>query len=96
MFTRQTNQRRTFLLHARQFALQSLNILLAVIDELHAHKQRHVTDVIDTATGAQPQPLILAITTAGVEIGGICHEKLGYLGRQEGIEAQAAVLLQAV
>jgi phage terminase large subunit-like protein len=60
-------------------SLDGLNVLLAVIDELHAHRTRGVWDVLDTATGAQMQPLLLAITTAGVEIGGICHEKLGYL-----------------
>lgn len=60
-------------------SLDGLNTLCAIIDELHAHRTRHVYDVIDTSTGAQPQPLLLAITTAGVEIGGICHEKMGYL-----------------
>lgn len=60
-------------------SLDGLNILCAIIDELHAHKTRAVWDVLDTATGAQPQPLLAAITTAGVELGGICHEKLGYL-----------------
>jgi phage terminase large subunit-like protein len=60
-------------------SLDGLNVLLAVIDELHAHRTRAVWDVLDTATGAQLQPLLLPITTAGVEIGGICHEKLGYL-----------------
>jgi phage terminase large subunit-like protein len=60
-------------------SLDGLNVLLAVIDELHAHKTRAVWDVLDTATGTQLEPLLLAITTAGVEIGGICHEKLGYL-----------------
>ena len=51
----------------------------AAIDEFHAHRTRGVYDVIDTATGTRPQPLIMPITTAGVEIGGICHEKLQYL-----------------
>lgn len=66
-------------LSADSQSLDGLNVLLAIIDELHAHKTRGVWDVLDTATGAQSQPLLLAITTAGVEIGGICHEKLGYL-----------------
>ena len=60
-------------------SLDGLNIFGAVVDEVHAHKKRDVMDVIDTGTGAQPNSLIFAITTAGVEIGGICHEKLGYL-----------------
>jgi phage terminase large subunit-like protein len=62
-------------------SLDGLNISCAIVDELHAHKTRGVWDVLDTATGARLQPLIAAITTAGVEIGGICHEKLQYLER---------------
>jgi phage terminase large subunit-like protein len=37
-----------------------------IVDELHAHKDRGVWDVLDTAMGARRQPLTLAITTAGV------------------------------
>jgi phage terminase large subunit-like protein len=60
-------------------SLDGLNISLAIVDELHAHKTPAVWNVIDTATGARLQPLIIGISTAGVEIGGICHQKLGYL-----------------
>lgn len=60
-------------------SLDGLNISCAVVDELHAHKTPAVWQVIDTGTGARQQPLIFAITTAGVEIGGICHAKLQYL-----------------
>jgi phage terminase large subunit-like protein len=66
-------------LSADASSLDGLNISLAVIDEFHAHKTRAVYDVLDTATGARLQPLIFMITTAGVELGGICHEKLQYL-----------------
>lgn len=66
-------------LSADAHSLDGLNTHLGLIDELHAHKTRGVYDVIDTSLGARPQSLLLAITTAGVEIGGICHEKLGYL-----------------
>jgi phage terminase large subunit-like protein len=68
-------------LSADAHSLDGLNVHLAVPDELHAHKTRGVWDVLDTATGARLQAMILAITTAGVEIGGICHEKLQYLER---------------
>lgn len=68
-------------LSADAHSLDGLNVHLAVLDELHAHKTRAVWDVLDTATGARRQPMILAITTAGVELGGICHEKVGYLER---------------
>jgi len=66
-------------LSADAHTLDALNISLAVVDELHAHKTRAVWDVLDTATGARQQPLLLITTTAGVEIGGICHEKMSYL-----------------
>jgi phage terminase large subunit-like protein len=59
--------------------LDALNVSLAVVDELHAHKTRGVWDVLDTATGARLQPLLFPITTAGSDIGGICYEKLTYL-----------------
>lgn len=59
--------------------LDSLNVSLAAIDELHAHKTAAVWNVLDTATGARPQPLLFAITTAGVDVGGVCHQKMTYL-----------------
>jgi phage terminase large subunit-like protein len=59
--------------------LDGLNVHFAAVDELHAHKTRHVWDVLDTATGARSQPLLFPISTAGVELGGICHELLSYL-----------------
>lgn len=66
-------------LSADAHTLDGLNISLAVVDELHAHKTREVWAVVDTATGSRAQPFILITTTAGVEIGGICHEKMSYL-----------------
>ncbi|MCU0973721.1 MAG: terminase large subunit, partial [Burkholderiales bacterium] len=66
-------------LSADAHTLDALNVSLAVVDELHAHPTRGVWDVLDTATGARLQPLMLATTTAGVDIGGICYEKREYL-----------------
>jgi phage terminase large subunit-like protein len=66
-------------LSADAHTLDGLNVYAAIVDELHAHKDRGVWDVLDTATGARDQSLLLAITTAGVDIGGICYEKLTYL-----------------
>ncbi len=60
-------------------SLDGLNVSLAVVDELHGHKTPAVWQVLDTGTGARPQPYLIGITTAGVDIGGICHQKLGYL-----------------
>ena len=62
-------------------SLDGLNVSCAIVDELHGHKTPAVWQVLDTGTGARLQPLQLGITTAGVDIGGICHQKLGYLER---------------
>lgn len=37
-----------------------------IVDEVHAHRNREVWDVLDTAMGARRQPLTVVITTAGV------------------------------
>ena len=66
-------------LSADATSLDGLNVSCAVIDELHAHKTRHVYDVITTATGARTQPLIMCITTAGSNRAGICFERRDYL-----------------
>lgn len=60
-------------------SLDGRNVSLAAIDELHAHRTADVWNVLDTGTGARAQPLIFAITTAGVDIGGVCHQKMAYL-----------------
>ena len=37
-----------------------------IVDELHAHRDRRLVDVLETAMGAREQPLMLYITTAGI------------------------------
>lgn len=59
-------------------SLDGLNVHCAIIDELHAHKKRDVYDVIETATGSRSQSLIFAITTAGANKEGICHQTRDY------------------
>lgn len=56
-----------------------LDVHAAGVDELHAHKTRDVWDVIETATGAREQSLIIAITTAGFNLAGICYEQESYI-----------------
>ena len=58
--------------------LDGLNIHGALVDELHAHRTRAVWDVLETATAARRQPLVFAITTAGVERESICFEQHDY------------------
>lgn len=46
--------------------LDGLNPHGNIVDETHAHKDRALWDVLQTAQGARRQPLTIAITTAGV------------------------------
>lgn len=59
--------------------LDGLNVHLGIIDELHAHPDRGVYDVIETGAGKRLQSLLLIITTAGNDRSGICYEIRGYL-----------------
>jgi len=52
--------------------LDGLNISCGLIDELHAHPNRDLWDVFETATGARRQPLQVAITTAGFDRDTVC------------------------
>lgn len=61
-------------LSADAHSLDGLNVSLATVDELHAHATSAVWDVLGTATGARDQPLLLATTTAGDNLFGICHK----------------------
>lgn len=58
--------------------MDGLNVHGAIIDELHAHKNRSLWDVLETATGARRQPLLFAITTAGFDRTSICWQQHDY------------------
>jgi phage terminase large subunit-like protein len=45
--------------------MDGLNVHGGIIDELHAHPDGDLWDVLETATGSRRQPLMYAITTAG-------------------------------
>lgn len=66
-------------LSAEGNSLDGLNIHFAAVDELHAHRTRAVYDVLETATGARTQSLLLSITTAGSNRAGVCYEQRTYL-----------------
>ena len=59
--------------------LEGKNSSLCLIDELHAHKNRRVYDVLELSCAARSQPLLLVITTAGDDRTGICYEVRNYL-----------------
>jgi phage terminase large subunit-like protein len=58
--------------------LDGLNPHVVIIDELHAHRTRAVLDVMDSATGARRQPLLVVITTAGSNRASVCWEQHAY------------------
>lgn len=70
--------------------MDGLNVHGAIIDELHAHKDAGVVDIISTATGARDQPLIFEITTAGANKNTVCFQHREYsinvLEGKEGFE----------
>jgi phage terminase large subunit-like protein len=59
--------------------LDGLNSHCFIADELHAHKDRGLWDVLDSSTGARAQSLGIGITTAGSNTAGVCFEQRGYL-----------------
>lgn len=61
--------------------LDGLNPHGMVIDELHAHRNRRMWDVLDTATGSRAQPVLAAITTAGFDRETVCWEQHDYAQR---------------
>lgn len=51
------------------------NPYVGILDELHAHNDRGLFDVIRSAFGARKQPLMWMITTAGYNVRGVCFEQ---------------------
>lgn len=59
--------------------LDGLNVHFGVLDELHAHRTREVYDVLDTATNKRAQGMLWCISTAGVNITGVCYQQYEYV-----------------
>ena len=54
------------------------NTHFCAVDELHAHPNRELVDVLDTSMGSRRQPLMWYITTADWDRESICNEKYDY------------------
>lgn len=52
---------------------------VAVVDELHAHTDASVYNTLKTGMGASKDPLLFAITTAGKDMDGICHNIMSHI-----------------
>lgn len=55
-----------------------LNPSCAIIDEYHAHPTSEIYDVISSAKGQRAQPLIVIITTAGMDTESPCRKEYEY------------------
>jgi len=55
-----------------------LNPHMVLIDEFHAHPDRSMLDVMDSAVGARMQPLLYIITTAGFNMQSACYKEREY------------------
>jgi phage terminase large subunit-like protein len=65
-------------LSAEAYSKHGLSPSLVLFDELHAQATRELWDVMSTGQGARLEPLIAAITTAGVDRDSICKELFDY------------------
>lgn len=68
-------------LSADYSSLDGLNVHGAICDELHAWPRRELWDVLETATSARRQPLMVAITTAGWDRQSLCWQLHDYAGK---------------
>ena len=59
-------------------SLDGLQPVLAIVDELHAHKTRDLYDVVDSAMSKRRDSFLLVITTAGNDITGIGFSQSEY------------------
>ncbi|WP_085595528.1 terminase large subunit [Thalassospira sp. MCCC 1A01428] len=55
-----------------------LNSHCNLVDEVHAHKDRSLIEVLETGMGARRQPLHIEITTAGTDPYSVCREHHDY------------------
>jgi phage terminase large subunit-like protein len=54
---------------------------VGILDELHAHTDRALFDVVSSAFGARKNPLRWIITTAGFDTNGVCYEQRTYIAK---------------
>jgi phage terminase large subunit-like protein len=62
-------------INAKSSTQDGLNPSCVVLDELHAHKDRGLFDVLKSARGARKNPLSFYPTTAGYNMLGVCYEQ---------------------
>lgn len=58
--------------------MDGFNVHAGLMDELHAHPNGGIYNVVRSGTGARRQPIMRAITTAGFDRGSFCYEQRQY------------------
>lgn len=66
-------------INAKSSTQDGLNPHASLVDELHAHKDRGLFDVLKSARGARKNPLSWYITTAGFNLLGVCYEQRSFV-----------------
>lgn len=76
-------------LSAEAFTKEGLNPSRVLFDELHAQPNRELWDVMSLATGARPDPMLIAITTAGQRMDRMGKQTICYELYQYGVRVAA-------
>ena len=62
-------------------SLEGLNPSMGILDETHAHPDDSIWSVMELAMGARPNGVLFSISTAGVDLVGICKRQYDYAER---------------
>ena len=62
-------------------SLEGLNPSMGILDETHAHQDDSIWSVIELAMGARPNGILFSISTAGIDLVGICKRMYDYAAR---------------
>lgn len=62
-------------------SLEGLNPSLAILDETHAHPDDSIWSVMELAMGARPNGVLFSISTAGIDLVGVCKRQYDYAAR---------------
>lgn len=76
-------------INAKSSTQDGWNPHVGILDELHAHKDRGLYDVIKSAFGARQNPLMWVITTAGYNTNGVCYEQRTFVSKVLGGSVEA-------
>lgn len=73
-------------LSSEAYTKEGLNPTLVLFDELHVQPNRELWNVMQLAMGARAEPLMLAITTAGVRADRTGQDSIAYATYQHGVQ----------